>query len=174
MNFYSGLQSIHLGSDKYPLGHTPLLFLAYVKGLAGNKAKIIWVAYCFSFGAALSPKEWHFSSANSQNAIYFMNLKCSINTEYGSSAIHPDLTIKEGEYKIILQAGMHTRTTYKYADGVVVSQSNARRLFGFYLLPFEPLGVPYAARADLAFMFSSSSTVIFTPDPGLFSDTPPQ
>jgi hypothetical protein len=173
MNFYSGLQSIHLGDGKYPLGHTPLLFLACVKGLPEGKAKIAWGSFCFSHSPTVpSPNTLYFENAH-QNMLDFMNLKCSLNIPYNPSAIHPDLTIEEGEYKIILQAGFHTRAAYKYSDGVVVSQGNARRLFGFYMLPFAPLGKPYAARGDLAFMFSSSSTIIFTPNPGLFSDTPP-
>jgi hypothetical protein len=87
--------------------------------------------------------------------------------------IHPDLHVANGEYKAILYVNFFCGYSYyKYSDGTTPSNDNAKRMFGFYLLPFKPFGKADKNRLDLAYMFGSN--VIFTPNPGLFSETPPK
>jgi hypothetical protein len=172
MGLYPEFQGITLGSTHiYPQGHTSLLVLALVKGLPDNKAKIVWYTYSMSFN---NPNvNGMYFAVNSET---FFNIafgtNCAIDLACGPEQIDPDLKIQNGEYKIILKASVISETRFrnKKNNNILMSNDNARGLFGFYLLPFRPFVYPYGSTI-CAIMFPR--TIIFTPKPDLFNETPP-
>jgi hypothetical protein len=82
------------------------------------------------------------------------------------SAICPELSIKPGETKIIIENCIYfLRASYfRLVDGRTWANISSREAFGFLLLTPKVQGD----------VFYFDSIVIFTPKPGLFDETPPQ
>lgn len=66
-----------------------------------------------------------------------------------------------------------SETRFKYGNNVTVTNDNAKNLFGFHALPFRPLQRDYSTVPGLKVAVMFPSVIIFTPNQGLFNDTPP-
>jgi hypothetical protein len=167
LNYYCGKQHLKTtDSNTYPLGHFSAITLICVQGVANNKCKAIWSLYASGWNAESPLAHKNTLPGNESIATFhsLTGLQYQHETEVIPTSIHPDLQIQEGENKIILVASFCAHTNFKYADGTMTT-ANPKRLFGFYMLP---LRLPLSGNN---FLFRS--TIIFTPNPGLFSETPP-
>lgn len=127
----------------------PILFC--VKGLANGKAKILWLIHPDWYKTPNSYNSpWIRNSADDDTHTAFSTIKMKLQTEVNAADITPRFSIKEGEIKMIL-------------EGFMFGPSEQARL-GFSIL--KPRAVN-----EYAFY---NKVVIFTPKPGLFSETPPQ
>jgi hypothetical protein len=175
LNYYQGKQGICTDSSfKYALGHTPYLFVTLVKGLAESKVKVMWHLYAMSNSATVANTYFEIGTSRTSGGMKLMglgNITYTCLGEYPASSIHPDLQIEVGEYKIILAVFFASQTRFKYGDDTSVTNDNAKRLFGFYMLPFKPLQLQGSGEYTIGYIFPS--VAIFTPNPGLFSETPP-
>lgn len=124
-----------------------LTFLLYVKGLPDGKASVIWM---WDSNTPTQPPTTSSSTSHTTVNTYSsstLNVKKNVDPH----EIHKDLIIKEGEVKIILQQTIN----YGFSD----------KKIGFYLL--TPTGSGYSQKCYF------HTTIIFSPRPGLFSETPP-
>ena len=144
----------------HTLGHMPRSIIFCVKGLANGKASCVWRAYCATNTSSENP------SGVSSGGMYSQNDAAEWLTQYKTNVeptkIHPDLKIKEGEIKIILDIAM-TRKTGRLPDGRTVSLREAFKLFI----------VNPKFKGDASNQNVIESSVIFTPKSGLFSETVP-
>ncbi|MDR1362026.1 MAG: hypothetical protein LBJ16_02315 [Holosporaceae bacterium] len=172
MNYYKGKQGLGVGSPyQYAHGHTPHLNITLVQGLGGTRAKILWKMRLFNKGVKVRVDDVDIEVNPQQELPTALTGINAWSGENEATAIHPNLKIENGEYKVIITlCFLADEPRFKYLDGTYVSNSNAQKLFGFYGFPFEPLQAEYQGRR-VAAMFPY--TVIFSPHPGVFTDTPP-
>mgnify|MGYP001136309590 FL=1 len=128
-----------------PLGYISVTRVHYVKGTGPNEAEIKW--YCRP----------HAEGVNNYAAALYTQEMLPIETKIKSwkgapSDIYSDLRLSENEEKIIVE---HNLVTDREDSGIL----------GFYFLDFLKV------RTDARLFISS---VIFSPVPGAFSETPPQ
>jgi hypothetical protein len=83
-------------------------------------------------------------------------------TNVAASIIHPNLKIKDGEIKVIIECAIFKYTGFDYIDGRLSKNVSPREAFGFWMLSPKPIYVCYF-----------NTVVIFTPKPGLFDDNGP-
>jgi hypothetical protein len=166
MNYY-GTNAFYCGSDsRYPLGHIPDLTIVYIQGIEGNKVKILWSCETWT-GAGTSPDTFSCSVYSSKTAWDDLLGIPEYNTEIPREQVKQEFTIEKDEYKILLIASCYTNSSaYKFKDGQKVSD-DTKRLFGFYLLSFK-------INKEIVYNYMFQGRIVFTTDPGLFSDTPPQ
>ena len=131
-----------------PLGYIPVTRIHYVKGTGSSSAEIKWLCRCHTWDvnqyrvAQQTTKEYNKNETK---------IKSWIGAPYD---IYPDLTINEGEVKIIVEHKLHA---YNDKDG---------KILGFYFLN------PVTSNTGEQVLFNS--IVIFSPVPGAFSETPPK
>jgi hypothetical protein len=128
------------------LGYEPLCYLYYVIGTAHNKCLVKW--------------GWDSNSLGNQPGhlgqfMYGSSDHSIIRFETDAKKVYHSLEIEEGQVKMILDMCCHTSTTS--------FDSFLRKCFGFYVI-----SLPTNAYSCF------HTVVIFTPKPGLFSDTRPQ
>jgi hypothetical protein len=154
-------------SQKYchPLGHFPELMIYCVRGNADGTASLLWPFRISSWNhdtVMNTPSSLHSSSSingratisNGQNVV--------------PSKIYPTLSIKPGQIKIIVEVILIYSSNYKFGDGSWCKVA-PNRAFGFWMLPISGRKTN-AINADTAYF---NTVVIFTPKPGLFSETKP-
>ena len=147
-----------------PLGYYPYMHIVYVKGMASGKASGKWVLRMWT--------TWN--QYNSTTGIAETNLGYSTGT-VAASSFWPTLTVSEGNYKVIIQCAVYYDRTGKYNEtffagpfkGKKCGQVSTRQAFGFHIINPKGVGNTY----QNGFF---PVTVIFTPKPGLFSETVPQ
>lgn len=126
-----------------PLGHAPFVVICCVKGLANEKASVMWYKSYYSVDHyPCTPASMGDGDSPNTNA-----------TNVDQSIIYPGLKIKEGEIKIIVDCSIL----------VSYSQYSLRETLGFLIL-----NPTYSGR-NVVF----NTVVIFTPSPGLFNETHP-
>jgi hypothetical protein len=142
------------------LGHFLSLYIYCVKGTGTNRGKCLWRWDSIYQNTAPS---------NSGSTIEYSNNNYAVVRYYASETdtdnIFNGLTISEGEIKIIVEVS-HRTELCKYADGKSVSSVPISKRFGFLILTPR---CPTPAKSGSHF----HSVVIFTPKPGLFSETTP-
>ena len=152
----------------YPLGYVAAYGIFYVKGVGENKTSVIWSAYFAVDGycnyTARNGVWYQFSST------YLSLFKSKSLTDATSTQIHPKLRIKQGETKIIVECALEYVHGRYYADGTPCSSRSFREAFGFLIFSPSCVRYPYGSWTFHSFFHS---VTIFTPKPGLFSDTAP-
>ncbi len=137
----------------------PYVTIHYIKGLAGGKASCKW-GYSFFCKTAQTPSNWN------NNGAKYSDIGVS-NVRWNASAnpytIYPKLKINEGEEKIIIESCFFWNTSHADIDGNRVNTS--REAFKLHFVS------PYSPVPDSQMYFISD--VIFTPKPGLFTETAP-
>jgi hypothetical protein len=143
----------------------PVAFIHCVKGNDNGTASLLW-RMIFRAQDATSPQ----------------TVVCGTRGEHGNSivqylanaqpsSIYNDLKIKNGEIKILVECTMlyFENINYPFGDGRLSTTVSVGEAMGFWMLqPKASAGV--SAAGGFSFF---SSVVIFTPKPGLFSETPP-
>jgi hypothetical protein len=136
----------------------------YVIGNANGTASVKWtVQYQLVNGSGnTTPGTMTIGSATSDSDQRFVT---KFKNNVAPSEVCPQLSIKPGEAKIILENSIYFVVyNFKLTNGKNWSQYSPREAFGFWLL------TPKAQGGEFYF----HSVVIFTPKPGLFDETPPR
>jgi hypothetical protein len=171
---YTRLMSIHPNplSKTAPVNmginkSTSRLGLFFVVGTGDDRCKVMW-SIRSSAGNSSAPDNLGCvvqSDAGTSLTTAYSSIFCSasghpgrIKTEIASTTLYPNLHIKPGEKKMILEIRYYV---------VHIDKLTPRELFGF-----KVLNPPYILGGDGKICFDT--IVIFTPNPGLFDEnTPP-
>ncbi|MDR2107564.1 MAG: hypothetical protein LBO73_03550 [Holosporaceae bacterium] len=135
--------------------------LIYVEGLNNGQAKIIWNVINGWLKEPGNVDIQIYTSGNVRR--HYSNLP--INTSVPASRIDPNLSIKSGEYKIILKTSLTSSSTFFVSENkTAISDVSLQEIYGFLIYsPKSVIGTAYFIE-----------TIIFTPKPELFYKTPPQ
>jgi hypothetical protein len=157
---YPGKTAYPTSPGKFIYGHFWDCFVHCVKGVNG-KADVLWnKRICAHIGTA-GPS--NVSVTNFTTVSHWSSL-VKYQQNVAPSSIYKDLTVKNGETKIIVECLCYTESAnYGFTDGRP-NNTPQREKFGFWVLN------PKANAGGGAFF---NQTVIFTPKPGLFDETPP-
>jgi hypothetical protein len=149
-------------SARRSTGGFNLWYLYYIKGTGHNKCKICW---CWDSGSVnTSPDSSDFNGFRNSDAS-FSAVVYKTGDSVNSWEIYPSLTIEEGEEKLILDSCYWAMNTAVFADGSSAATVPLGRRFGLYV------ATPKSPKKGGEAYFHS--VVIFTPKPGLFSETRP-
>jgi hypothetical protein len=160
LTIYPGKTMYPTSSVKYIYGHFLDCFVHCVKGIDG-KASVLWNRRMFS-GYSSGPS--NISLDKFTTATHWSSM-VKYQQNVAPSSIYKDLTIKDGEIKIIVECLCYTDpTNYGFTDGRLPSTSTKEK-FGFWV--FNPKGTSGSYGGYF------NQAVIFTPKPGLFDETPP-
>lgn len=147
--------------DSYlPIGYFVEFYVFYVIGEANNKASVKWMTFVYILGGGNPTVTTSSSQGHDGSAVKFK-------TNVNPSEICPELQIKQGEAKIIIDAYLRYCDGKYFADGRPCKNVSKREVFGFlFYTPFY-----YTHNADYYNYYNGR--VIFTPADGLFSSSPP-
>jgi hypothetical protein len=167
LTIYPGMTMYETSARRFRYGHFPHYWIYYIVGESDGTASMAWsiTGWTDMGGGVVNPNricvEYHINSSHSKSTVTYGKKK-------NPSLIYPGLTIKPGEKKIILECALcyhdDMGTQYGFTDGRLIANVPAKKAFGFWILPIK------ATRSSVFF----NKAVIFTPKPGLFSETPPQ
>ena len=144
-------------TSKY--GYNPMLFIFYVKGNSDSTASVVWAQRYHSCDFARDPSTFEQNGDIRRNTVN--NLQ-----NVAPSRIYPSLKIEPNEVKIIVECAIHysTWSAYTLSDGRKNSDRTAKEAFGLYVHPLKAVN-------EVTYF---NSVVIFSPRPGLFSETAPK
>ncbi len=171
LSIYPGKTMYYNGTGRsaHDLSHAPQFHIYYVKGVADEKASVIWSQVCFGQGLT-TPTNGSYSSYGPESSTD-PDSKVARGTNLDPSAIYPTLKIKEGEEKIIVECVMFCHKNTMSNNNYVATDdqaTRARKAFKCFLATPKP----HYPNADYGYYFNS--VAIFTPAPGLFDKTPPK
>jgi hypothetical protein len=139
-----------------PLGYASQGYLYCVKGLENEKASAVWCVRWHSANESSSPGAITLIWRDSRSIV-------NMSSNVDPSEIYPDLRIRKGEIKILIEVAFHyyfaPDSTYGFTDSRKCSKVAPKTAFGFFVL--NPPGKYF------------NTVVIFTPKPGLFGDAAP-
>lgn len=161
MTMYSVKDSWNL-----PYGYGVYAAVNCVKGTGENQAQTKWrdIPYICRTNAAD-----HWKSITN----YQWNVVACSSTSISSSKIYPDLQIKNGEYKLLIECHLWQQRDTCFANGISSRNVSRRELFGFLFL--TPHGGNSFRAWDSANQNSYfSSVTIFRAIDGSVNDTAPQ
>lgn len=141
--FYNIFHGKQIASP-YPRGFYPYNYIYYVKGVTDSTAQVMWRTD--KLYPHKDPDDGALSIVN------FQSLQSTVKYHVNAvdpKSIHKDLQIKKDEVKIIVES-------------ILVEEASKK--FGFYI--FKP-----KSRTNNNCYYHT--VVIFTPTPGIFSETPP-
>ena len=162
------------------MGASPTCIIYYFYGTEKNTATCKW--YCRS-------ENWRAPPTNSTFQTTGIHWERSVDyRQTDTRKIHPSFTIEKGEYKVLVESFAYYKNSFCKSDGSMnVSPKDS---LSFYLItPRYYCGTYDTVRSSNGFSNNLdkygngdnigtggffNSVVIFTPRPGLFSDTPPQ
>jgi hypothetical protein len=144
-------------------GHSLICYVYAVKGVSDEKASVVWTKELGTHWNAIKPIS---INVNSKKSAVSMAYK----TNSPSPEIYPELSIKNGEIKVIIEldlfcprASLSQSGVFVFPGGKLVRDASAHQVFGFLLL--NP-----PCSADALFF---STVIIFTPKHGIFSENEP-
>jgi hypothetical protein len=151
LSYYGG------GTSQYDGNCFPHPVLFCIKGMGGGQAKILWIMHPCWYRPPDKYNNPTIRNAASDRThkIEFSLIKQDLNTIVNETDIWPSLHIEEGKIKMILEVELFSQT----AD-----HANFIKNLGFFILRPKP-SCPYSF---------FNTVVIFTPKPGLFSETLPE
>jgi hypothetical protein len=149
-------------AGKLPLNFFANIFLFYVVGTGDNKCKVMWSLYSSTNTKTIPTLNWNSNTSGALTAGWAssLRLKGNLQTNINSTKLLPNFHIKNEEKKVIVEIVL-----YSYNP-----PSHFRRGFGFWMLSPKPSVTPPSSKERGFF----TTFVIFTPKPGLFTETPPQ
>lgn len=166
LSLYPGMTMYHTDSraaNAHKLSSYPWIFVYYVKGEPDGKASVIWLRYTFP-QKSTKPQQIY---CNFKTVSQYMNGSIvNWGTNVEPSSIYPTLKINEGDAKIIVEchlladADSMSSNDYNPSDN---PETCARKAFRLWSV------TPKTANNARYF----NSVVIFTPKPGLFTETMP-
>ncbi len=154
LSIYPGM-SMYKQNGYFEFGHTPTLQIIYVKGLDNGNASCIW-RYYYRMSSIIGGAQESSADFEFLRPVYFK-------TNVLPSQIYSSLTINPGEVKIIVISQI-TRGS-SLTNSLNGKYLTDKQSFDFYLLSPK-----YIATYNSIYYFFPS-VVIFTPRPGLFSET---
>lgn len=158
LTVYPGI-SMHTPKENYYVkGFYPECEWFYVKGEANGRASVKWRVH------------GNYSSTQYVQLVLHSDSSSTVvryRTNVVPSEIYPTLTIREGEYKIIIECHLRFSPSYHFADGRLCG--NARNVFGFLMHNPRP-----AVANDSTWQSPFVEVAIFTPHDGMFDETPPK
>jgi hypothetical protein len=167
LSIYPGTTMFSVGAGgPHALAHWPAGFIHCVKGNStGTAASVIW-SVVFYTHTSQSP-----AAVTCMNATNHSNSIIPSSQNVAPSVIYPGLTISSDQRKIIVECSLlkHNGASYRLVDGTSINAISNRKAFGFWIL--NPTPVTNDSNGGLTFF---NTVVIFTPEFGLFADTPPQ
>lgn len=164
LSFFPGDTQYSTAKNTLPLGYGPSGHIYCVRGESDDKASVLWCKRWNSAVVDYVPNSLIIE--DERDARSLINLGENVSP----SDIYEDLEIYEGEIKIIVEAATCCSESYKLSDGGTVVELGGRsKAYGFYVYPFKGAFSDKAGES-----ISLNSVVIFTPKPGLFSETPPE
>ena len=144
----------------------PLIY--YVKGNSDGTATTVWgIAFWTSESTVVSPAKMKIDAWSSTHDLSRINM----GTNVPPSQIYPTLKIKPGEVKIIVEAVIFFHTGFKDVNGK--SGYTPQKVFGCHLLSPKHWRNQNGYLSKSQRMAFFNSVVIFSPNPGLFSETAP-
>jgi len=138
----------------YPAGHNSITSMYYVKGLSDGKASCCWRTW---IELKTSPNDMSYTCVANNDT----NSPINFQTNTDPSNIYPTLKINQGEVKIIVETLIQRNKTTTY-KGISDKEAMGLRLA-------NPVGVT----TSKGWIHMFRSIIIFTPRPGLFSETAP-
>ena len=145
-------------SQGYTFGHFPYIALYYIKGIENGKASCSWRLGLWPDSPSTDPTKISCPRNIPPTKLSYSLITPSENVS--PSNIYETLKINEGEEKIIIECLIFNYTVYKNLEGKYIP---AKEALGLKLLSPKAIG-------GTGFL---NSVVIFTPKPGLFSETAP-
>ena len=146
--------------EYFPLGYFIEMYIFYVVGESNNKASVKWTMLLYGTDPGLPYVYIRTDKGHDGTTLAFK-------TNANPSEICPELQIKPGEAKIIIEACLRYRDSAHFSDGRLCKSVSRREIFGF--LFYTPSY--YTNNSDYYNYYNGR--VIFTPAKGLFSSTPP-
>ena len=145
-------------------GYTPMLWIYCIKGNSDSTASVVW-AQRYHMTYESTPE-----SVRQDGSISRTTVNNSKNVP--PSQIYPTLKIEQNEVKIIVECAIHYSRSpdYSFTDGRLCSEVTPKQAFGFFVYPIAP-PITHKANNDAIYFHS---VVIFSPRPGLFSETAPK
>jgi hypothetical protein len=169
---YPGKTQYSLGSPgKFQYGYSVIAYLFYVKGSGDGKAGVIWmwdssIQSTFPFSGSARGSEAA-SDSNFSTDRFLVRYKINKNQE----EIYKDLKIGKDEVKMIVYISHRVHDNFRFADNNYVNIYDGKKLFDFRILSPKPIEAYPASGAGWLNYFSTA--LVFTPKPGLFSETKP-
>jgi hypothetical protein len=160
----SGYSCGTIGSNKkFPTGLMHLYYVFYVKGTGHNRCKICWCWDSHFIGTTPDNSLRDSYGAGNERLCVVKY----VSGEANSYDIYPSLTIEEGEEKVIVDL-CYCVTNY-LCNGEKMEMTSIGRYFGLYIASPKRT---WAKGGIMEGYFHK--IVIFTPNPGLFSETAPK
>ena len=153
-------------SNGHKHGHFGEAFLYYVKGNENGTADVVWGIDIHQYRGASNPSKININAREPSNDRSHIKIANGVSPQ----VIYPTLKIGKNEERIILEVCIDYSNTsyYKLDNGVGCDTVSPSKIFGLKLL--IPKGTQRGTTGDFAYF---NSVVIFTPKPGLFSETIP-
>ncbi len=142
-----------------PLGYWPGFAMYYVKGEENGNASCVWRVWSTYENSTSPESNMHWDVGNFSYNLSSVHWK----NNSSPSSIHHLLKITPGEYKIILETAICGHPNVKNTAGA----SSIKQKMNLYIASPKIYG------SDEGFHTCFNSVVIFTPKPGLFSETAP-
>jgi hypothetical protein len=147
----------HTRNYQKPCGQ---MSVCYIKGTGNNKAKMVW-AVVSSWGCA-PPLRGYDVFTSGKIPAHINVAQTIVGQEMNSKSIYKDLEIQDGEVKIMIDA-------YLNASWCPGMSGDRAKPYLFGLLIHSPKAQSYGSNTGGWF----HHYIIFTPNPGLFDETPP-
>jgi len=163
LSLYPGTTMFFKGQG-HEFAHIPYIEVYFVRGLEHGKASVFWrMNIHTSELSTISPLKIQCEPRLPINDYICSSVRFLQNVN--PEQIHPSLSIKYGEEKIIVESFLRWDVDCKYSNGTIAS--NPKQTFKLYLA--SPNGRYFNSSTGGFF----HSVQIFTPKPGLFNETPP-
>ena len=159
LSVFPGRSVIPLREYYFPFGFYPECYMYYVVGEPNGRASVKWMMSAYVVRSTCH-SEILYKDYVASRVRYRVNAV--------PSTIYPDLTIKEGEVKLILECYLRYSMNYRFSDGRLCRNVPFLEVFGF--LSHTPSHDVYNSSRYNFF----GGVVIFTPVDGLFSEEAPQ
>ncbi|MDR0555457.1 MAG: hypothetical protein LBG20_00370 [Holosporaceae bacterium] len=139
----------------YPLGLVCDCCLIYLKGRGNGKVTVLWSLWNYWFQVP---------NLMSINSGIVRGPFPAVGSTVDATVVDKNLSIREGEYRAIVFLSITNSSSVLLPNGTRATNIPSRQLFGFWI--YNP-----TYKYSNAYFYAY---VIFTPKPGLFSETPPQ
>jgi hypothetical protein len=143
----------------YKLGYVFDYSIVYIQGLGNGQAKALWSIYNHWLNG---PGQVYFVIQTSGTPRHFTEI--TIGAAFDITKIDGNFSIAVNERKIIMSISLATSTSlFVDEHRAAIRDVSVKNIFGFFIYTPQPI------RGTAYFL----EKLMFTPKPGLFSDTPP-